>query len=314
MSEFVPSVLATGQVVSRVQHRGRYLPESMRHPGKMLPSIARAVIGAYTEPGGLVVDPMCGIGTTLVEAVHLGRDAVGMEYEADFANLSVRNLLHAAAQGASGKPRVVCGDARNIAAVCSDLHGKAALVLTSPPYGASTHGQVRSEIRDGDGGPVSKWDHRYSEDRSNLAYRQFPALIEGFGQILAGSSLLLRPGGVLAVTTRPFRVKGELVDLPGEVITAAERAGLVLQARLAALLCGIKDGQLVTRASFFQILETRRNRAAGRPVCASAHEDLLVFQRADSMRGGDDLTCGNEVGVDTRPGRTAATGRAEDRP
>ncbi|MCD0450422.1 site-specific DNA-methyltransferase [Actinocorallia sp. API 0066] len=109
MTEFVPSVLATGQVVSRVQRRGRYLPESMRHPGKMLPSIARAVIGAYTEPGDLMVDPMCGIGTTLVEAVHLGRDAVGMEYEADFANLSVRNLLHAAAQGASGQPRVVCG-------------------------------------------------------------------------------------------------------------------------------------------------------------------------------------------------------------
>ncbi|MCD0450423.1 hypothetical protein LO762_14660 [Actinocorallia sp. API 0066] len=102
---------------------------------------------------------------------------------------------------------------------------------------------------------MSKWDHRYSEDRSNLAYRRFPALIEGFGQILAGSSLLLRPGGVLAVTTRPFRVKGELVDLPGEVLAAAENAGLVLQARLAALLCGIKDGQLVARASFFQILE-----------------------------------------------------------
>jgi DNA modification methylase len=29
----------------------------------------------------VVLDPMCGIGTTLVEAVHLGRHAIGVEYE-----------------------------------------------------------------------------------------------------------------------------------------------------------------------------------------------------------------------------------------
>ncbi len=40
----------------------RYLPESNRHPAKMLPEIARRAIAAYSEPGDLVLDPMCGIG------------------------------------------------------------------------------------------------------------------------------------------------------------------------------------------------------------------------------------------------------------
>ncbi|WP_460366527.1 TRM11 family SAM-dependent methyltransferase [Actinocorallia lasiicapitis] len=273
----IPSVLVTGQVQSRGQRAGRYVPGSMRHPGKMLPAIASQVVGAFTEPGDLVVDPMCGIGTTLVEAIHLGRDAAGMEYEADFAGLTAENVLHARGQGAAGSARVTCGDARNIATTLAGLRGRAALVLTSPPYGSRTHGHIRSGTRGGDGGGVEKWNHRYSADRNNLAYRGLPELMEVFGQILAGCREILRPGGVVAITIRPIRAKGELVDLPGEVIATAQEAGLVLEHRLVALLCGLRDGGLVNRASFFQMLETRRQREKGVAAAASAHEDLLVF-------------------------------------
>ncbi|TDD03486.1 site-specific DNA-methyltransferase [Nonomuraea deserti] len=284
MNESVlPSVLATGQLQSRVQRRGRYVAESMRHPGKMLPSIAAQVISVFTEPGELVVDPMCGIGTTLVEATHLGRHAAGMEYEADFAGLTAANVQHARSQGATGFARVACGDARNIATVFADLRGTAGLVLTSPPYGVRTHGHVRCGSREG-GGPVEKSNHRYSKDKGNLAHRPLPQLMEGFGQILGGCGELLRPGGVVAVTVRPIRVSGRLVDLPGQVIETAEAAGLVLTHRLAALLCGLRDGRLVPRASFFQMLEAWRGQEKGQPVCAAAHEDLLILRK----RGDED--------------------------
>ncbi|PRX00904.1 UNVERIFIED_ORG: hypothetical protein CLV66_1311, partial [Actinomadura viridilutea] len=45
---------------------------------------------------------------------------------------------------ATGTARVVCGDVRNITAVFAELRGRVALVLTSPPYGSHTHGQVRT--------------------------------------------------------------------------------------------------------------------------------------------------------------------------
>ncbi|SDL64215.1 TRM11 family SAM-dependent methyltransferase [Nonomuraea jiangxiensis] len=278
MSESVlPSVLATGQLQSRVQRQGRYVAESMRHPGKMLPSIASQIISAFTEPGDLVVDPMCGIGTTLVEAVHLGRHVAGMEYEADFAALTAANVQHARSQGAAGFARVACGDARNIATVLGDLQGMAALVLTSPPYGMRTHGHVQCGSREG-GGPVKKSNHRYSTNKGNLAHQRLPQLMEGFGQILAGCRELLQPGGVVAITIRPIRVDGQLVDLPGQVIETAEAAGLVLTHRLAALLCGLRDGRLINRASFFQMLEAWRSQEKGQPVCAAAHEDLLILR------------------------------------
>ncbi|GGM83648.1 hypothetical protein GCM10012275_62800 [Longimycelium tulufanense] len=69
------SVWTTAQQVARTQHAGRYVPDSSTHPAKMLPAIARHVITTFTRLGELVGDPMCGIGTTLVEAVHAGRAA-----------------------------------------------------------------------------------------------------------------------------------------------------------------------------------------------------------------------------------------------
>ncbi|MWA07404.1 site-specific DNA-methyltransferase [Actinomadura sp. LD22] len=282
--EFLATVLATGQRPSRLQRQGRYTSESMRHPGKMLPAIAATVIDAFTRPGDLVVDPMCGIGTTLVEAIHLGRDAAGMEYEPDFVHLTVNNLRHAHAQGATGTPQVACGDARNIATVYRGLRGKAALVLTSPPYGSQTHGHIRSG-RDNGGGKVHKSNHRYSTDRGNLAHQPLPGLLDGFGHILAGSATLLRPGGIIAITVRPIRIKGELLDLPGQVVDTAQQHGLALIGRYVALLAGLRNGALVNRASFFQMLETRRARERGIPACASAHEDLLLLQRVTDLPG-----------------------------
>lgn len=281
----LPSVLLTGQRPSRVQRKGRYTAESMAHPAKMLPAIAAQVIATYTEPGDLVIDPMCGIGTTLVEAVSQGRDAIGMEYEAHFAQMAAGNLRYARSQGATGTGQVVQGDARNIATALAERTKAAALVLTSPPYGATTHGWVRTS-RDNGGGKIDKSHHRYSTDRRNLAHRPTAELVAGFGQILTGSAALLRPGGVIAVTVRPFRVAGELVDLPGQVITIVEGHGLVLVDRFAALLCGLRDGQIVTRASFFQMIEARRLRENGVPAMATSHEDLLLFQVRTGLGAG----------------------------
>ena len=86
------SVWATAQQDARTQRRGRYLPAATAHPAKMLPAIAATAITRYTEPGDLVADPMCGIGTTLVEAIHLGRDAIGVEYEPRWAHIAAANI------------------------------------------------------------------------------------------------------------------------------------------------------------------------------------------------------------------------------
>ena len=86
------SVWPTAQRDARSQRRGRYLPASTAHPAKMLPAIAATAITRYTQPGDLVADPMCGIGTTLAEALYLGRDALGVEFEGRWARIAAANI------------------------------------------------------------------------------------------------------------------------------------------------------------------------------------------------------------------------------
>jgi DNA methylase len=281
------SVWVTGQVCSRDQRRGRYTRESMAHPAKMLPSIARYAIATYTTTGEWVLDPMAGIATTVVEAMHLGRRGIGVEYEPRWAELAAGNLRHATTQGATGTGQMFTGDSRHLPAlVPAEARGRVSLVLTSPPYGSSTHGHVRTP------GPrrgkVRKLHHRYGADAGNLAYQDHDELAAGFTQILAGCAAVLRPGGHVVVTARPYRRHGELVDIPGMVVAAGTNAGLRPHERCVALIAGIRDGRLVTRASFFQLKNLRAAIAAGDPQWLVQHEDILVFQAPGAGPGEPD--------------------------
>lgn len=274
------SVWPITQRTAREQRRGRYLPASTAHPGKMLPELARAVIGAYSNPGELVLDPMCGIGTTLVEAIHQGRDAIGVELEPRWAAIATDNAVLAREQGAPAQALCVEGDARRLGrGLLDELAGQVPLILTSPPYGRSLHGQVKA----GHGRPVEKWDDRYSRNPGNLAHLPAqpgrggrPSFAAALTDILAGCARMLAPTGRLVLTARPYRSDGSLIDLPGQINRLAAEAGLALQERRVALLCALRDGKLVSRASFFQLNHQRRTFER---TLLIAHEDVLVFTR-----------------------------------
>jgi DNA modification methylase len=50
-----------------------------KYPARFSPAFVRAAIEAFTEPGDLVLDNHVGGGTTLVEALALGRHAIGVD-------------------------------------------------------------------------------------------------------------------------------------------------------------------------------------------------------------------------------------------
>lgn len=271
------SVWTTAQTSPATQRRSRYVPESTAHPAKMLPAVAAHAITHYTRPGDLVLDPMCGIGTTLIEAVHAGRDAVGVEYEPHWVDVSRANLALAHDAGVAHEGRVFHGDARQLAAVLPpDYVGQAALVVTSPPYGPSTHGQVA--VAPGEG--IQKYHHLYGNtlDRGNLANIGHHRLLAGFTRILAGLVPFLRPGGHIAITIRPWREHAELIDLPSQIMACGRHAGLIPVERCVALLARAAEHDLVPRGSFFQRDFIRKQRDAGLPLHLIAHEDVLVFR------------------------------------
>src|SRR5438552_423279 len=183
------SVWLTAQRPSREQRRHRYLPESSAHPAKMTPALARQAIQTYTSPGDVVIDPMCGIGTTLVEAAYLGRDSFGIEYEPRWAVLAQANVAMAQADGAPGEAEISVGDCRDLRSLLpAGMAGQVALVLTSPPYGPSTHGLVNCDTKG-----VHKRATRYSSDRANLAYAGLPGLLTAMEALLRDAGHVLKP-------------------------------------------------------------------------------------------------------------------------
>jgi len=59
--------------------RGAWATHTNKYRGNFAPQLARNVIEMYSEPGEVVLDPMAGGGTTLIEAKLLGRRFIGAD-------------------------------------------------------------------------------------------------------------------------------------------------------------------------------------------------------------------------------------------
>ena len=64
-----------------------YTSESIRHPAKMELSLCREIIKRYSKLGDTILDPMAGIGTTIIEGMLLGRNVIGIECEQEIMNI-----------------------------------------------------------------------------------------------------------------------------------------------------------------------------------------------------------------------------------
>lgn len=268
------------QTTSQWQRHGRYLPESNRHPGKMLPALARRAIESYSDPGDLILDPMCGIGTTLVESIHTGRRAVGVELEPRWAKLARANIEHAHHQGAFPTAQVIEGDARQAPQLLTETqHRQIDLIVTSPPYACQVADVSNENLVSGHG-PIRREDtSNYSPDRSNLGHARGVTYLTAMSDVYEACVSVLKPGGFMVLVTKDMRSGGALQNLSGDTITLCEGLGLRYWQRIIGLLATIRDSELVMRPSFWQMLHARRTRALGERTQIVAHEDVLVFRK-----------------------------------
>lgn len=278
------AVWPVAQTSAPTQRRtGNYHPGCTAHPGKMLPALAARIVAEYSQPGDLVVDPMCGVGTTSIEAAVLGRRAVGVELETRWVSLARSNVDHAlGARNKKGRrrPQVHHGDARQLARLLGRSAGRVDLIVISPPYAC-------------DAGIIDKpaWlagrrlcpadSLNYSADRANLGHLRGDRYGAAMAEVYAACFEALRPGGLLATVTKNTRRGGRCLDLAGLTVGLARQAGFGYLQHVVALLGPIRDGQICARPSFWQLSQTRRAKAAGDPVHLVVHEDVGVFTKPD---------------------------------
>ncbi|MCW3996409.1 MAG: DNA methyltransferase [Candidatus Bathyarchaeota archaeon] len=99
------------------------------HPSAMPSKLARCMVNlARAKAEELVLDPFCGTGTSLIEAIFIGCRVVGVDAQKRMVLGAKRNLNYFNI-GAEG---LVWGDARNLPLFKVDA------VVTDPPYGRSS--------------------------------------------------------------------------------------------------------------------------------------------------------------------------------
>ena len=79
-------------IVAPITYNQHY---GVSHTAAMAEGLAEYVISAFCPPGGVVVDPFAGSGTTSVVARRLGRRAGGLELHREFAEEAQRRLAEA---------------------------------------------------------------------------------------------------------------------------------------------------------------------------------------------------------------------------
>lgn len=114
--------------------RGAWATHQGNYRGNWPPQIPRNLILRYTKPGDVVLDQMCGSGTTLIECKLLGRRGIGVDVNKN-AVLLTRDRLNfsmpGAAESGEAEQKTYVGDARNLHWIGADSID---LVATHPPY------------------------------------------------------------------------------------------------------------------------------------------------------------------------------------
>lgn len=122
-----------------------YTPESISHPAKANISMMHWILKKFVKDGDLVLDPMCGIGTTMIEGMRLFPNSlfIGIELEHKFVNMTKANIdkTNKIAEkdmfAEVGQVLLFQGDARELSQIMKEKVNK---IISSPPFGQAQSG------------------------------------------------------------------------------------------------------------------------------------------------------------------------------
>jgi DNA modification methylase len=185
----------------------------LRHPAKFPETLAQEFVTFFTKPGGMVLDPMVGTGSTLVACLRAGRHSVGVELNSGYANLArqvieeERSELKGAAKGL--RADVLEGDSAHLADM--DLP-PIDYVLTSPPYWNMLH--ARGAQTQKDRRADQDLDVYYSDDPADVGnIESYPDFVDRLEEIYAQLQAVLKPRAYITIIVKNVKKGGTIYPL-----------------------------------------------------------------------------------------------------
>ena len=232
-----------------------YTKSSIKHPAKMKPVWAQAMIQKYSKPGDIILDPMAGVGTTGVEASRLGRDVILVDFEKQWCNHARKNveLLERSGQKI-GKVEIHQGDARNI-----KIKKKADVIMFSPPYGHTGMGGQKRKDK------TTDQYVEYSKDLDNIGMKTGTKYFEDMNEVYSSCYRVLKNKGIMVVNTKNRVEQGKEVRFDLETQKLVEEGGFKL----------IEKKRVDAPPSLFRTIYEDKYPDAPKIHC----EDFMVFQK-----------------------------------
>lgn len=183
----------------------------LKHPALFPVELPARVIECFLAPKGRVVlDPFCGLGSTVLAAHQLGRVGVGLDINPDYVQ-AARSRLGECDQGC----RVLCADAREVTSHVAP--GSVDLVVTSPPYWT-----VLTRRRTADRKSVRNYGDR-GADLGRIA--DYPQFVEELARVFSGVGETLKPGAYCVVVVMDLRRGSEFHPLHADLAEAMRQNG-----------------------------------------------------------------------------------------
>ncbi|MEM1512253.1 MAG: DNA methyltransferase [Candidatus Jordarchaeales archaeon] len=193
--------------------RGDWATHKGDYRGNWAPQVARNLIIRYSKPGELVLDQMCGGGTTLIECKLLGRNAIGVDinYEACILTLDRLNFIYNPLDPEWKEPdiKVYHGDARNLELIEDESID---LIATHPPYANIIPYSKQKKVE----GDLSRV---YSLDE----------YLQGMHKVAEESYRVLKPGRFCAVLIGDTRQHRHYVPIAYRVMQQFLDVGFILR-------------------------------------------------------------------------------------
>ena len=194
-----------------------------QHPAPFSYQDVARVIRMFTKPGGKVLDPFNGVGSTLKACALDGREGIGFELYPHFAELTKLRLETELPPDREYLPQTIHeGDARILASKLEE--SSIDLIVTSPPYWGILNKKADHKVM------TERVQHglktNYGDDSRDLGnIDSYDEFIEELAVTLGDCGKALKHKGYMALIVGDFRHKSRYYMFHADIARALESTG-----------------------------------------------------------------------------------------
>lgn len=210
--------------IQEFYYEGRDVRDKEVHPAVFPIALPAHFIRTLTHPGELVIDPFVGIGTTLVAAQDLDRNALGFDLSPTYVKVA-KERISQSRLGHSTQQMPINADAKEIPSYVDPE--TVSLCITSPPYANMlNHPRLNKSIRaDSRENKHFLKVQQYSKHPRDLGTMNHEAYEEALVEIYRGIYPLMRPRSHCIVNVNDVWENDRRFATHAFVMSALTRAG-----------------------------------------------------------------------------------------